>query len=83
MSPLLRRPLGLAARRARRVARRLLRDSPNDAPLFALFPLGIGVANVRRMEARMPCLPRFVTDAEGGRGFVEGVDRILALRASA
>ena len=58
-------------------------DSPNDAPLFALFPLGIGVANVRRMEARMPCLPRFVTDAEGGRGFVEGVDRILALRASA
>ncbi len=58
-------------------------DSPNDAPLFDLFPFGIGVANVRRMAARMPCLPRFVTEREGGAGFVEGVDRILALRAQA
>lgn len=53
-------------------------DSPNDAPLFALFPLSIGVANVRRMAARIDPLPPFVTRGEGSLGFVEGLDAILA-----
>ncbi len=55
-------------------------DSPNDAPLFALFPFGVGVANVRRMEQRMDALPRFVTRGEGGAGFVEAVEHLLDLR---
>jgi HAD superfamily hydrolase (TIGR01484 family) len=55
-------------------------DSPNDAPLFELFELGIGVANVRRMADRMSDLPALCTRAEGGEGFIEGIDHILAAR---
>lgn len=57
-------------------------DSPNDAPLFDLFPLAIGVANVQRMADRIDPLPAFVTTGEGGDGFVEGLDRLLALTRS-
>ncbi len=56
-------------------------DSGNDAPMFAAFPVGIGVANVRRFLHRMSTPPRWITEAEGGEGFAEGVDRLLALRA--
>ena len=56
-------------------------DSPNDAPLFDLFQLGIGVANVRHMAARMSCLPTWCTTNEGGAGFIEGIDTILATAA--
>jgi HAD superfamily hydrolase (TIGR01484 family) len=55
-------------------------DSPNDAPLFALFPHSIGVAGVRRMADRISTLPRWITEGDGADGFVEGIDRILALR---
>ena len=55
-------------------------DSPNDSPLFALFPLGVGVANVVRLRHRMDHLPAYVCEAEGGAGFVEGADHLLAQR---
>ena len=55
-------------------------DSPNDSPLFQLFEMGIGVANVRRMAERMHCLPTWCTEGEGGEGFVEGIKTILAAR---
>jgi HAD superfamily hydrolase (TIGR01484 family) len=55
-------------------------DSPNDAPLFELFPVSVGVANVRRMAERMEVLPAFITERECAAGFVEGVDALLALR---
>jgi len=57
-------------------------DSPNDAPLFALFDLAIGVANVRAMADRIETLPSYCTAAEGAGGFVEGIDRILTLRTA-
>lgn len=57
-----------------------LGDSPNDSPLFALFPRAIGVANVARLAPRMPTLPAFVTSGAGGAGFVEAVDLLLARR---
>lgn len=46
-------------------------DSPNDAPMFAFFPLAIGVANVRTFADRMPALPAYVTERESGAGFAE------------
>lgn len=55
-------------------------DSPNDAPLFALFPHGVGVAGVRRMVDRIATLPRWITDGDGADGFVEGIRHVLALR---
>ena len=57
-------------------------DSPNDAPMFACFPLSVGVANVRDQIARIATPPAFVTSARGGAGFVEFADRLLALRAA-
>jgi HAD superfamily hydrolase (TIGR01484 family) len=53
-------------------------DSPNDAPMFAAFPHAIGVANVRRFLGRMAAMPRYVTASEGGYGFVEVAEAILA-----
>ncbi len=55
-------------------------DSANDEPMFAAFPLSIGVANVRRFLPRMQTGPAWITQAEGGHGFVEGLQRLLSLR---
>jgi HAD superfamily hydrolase (TIGR01484 family) len=55
-------------------------DSPNDAPLFAYFPLSVGVANVRRFAARMEHAPAYVTVGESGTGFAELARRILTAR---
>jgi HAD superfamily hydrolase (TIGR01484 family) len=52
-------------------------DSPNDAPMFAYFPLSVGVANVRRFADRIATLPAFVTTAEAGAGFVELAERVF------
>ena len=56
-------------------------DSPNDAPLFAVFPLAIGVANVRDLHARMTTLPAFITQGRGADGFLEAAEQLLTLRA--
>lgn len=56
-------------------------DSANDAPMFAHFPLSVGVANVDAFLPRIPVWPRFRTSGEGGHGFAQLVDRILALRS--
>jgi HAD superfamily hydrolase (TIGR01484 family) len=46
-------------------------DSPNDAPMFAFFPNAVGVANVRDFASSIPHLPRWITSARSGAGFVE------------
>jgi len=53
-------------------------DSPNDAPMFAYFPHSVGVANVLQFEGHMPCNPAWITRQEGGYGFAEMVDKLLA-----
>lgn len=55
-------------------------DSPNDEPMFGHFPHGVGVANVRHMAHRMESLPTYVTAAEGGEGFAELIQLVLAAR---
>ncbi len=55
-------------------------DSPNDAPMFAYFPLAVGVANVKRYAGRLDPLPAFVTQGESGTGFVELAAALLASR---
>ena len=55
-------------------------DSPNDEPMFAAFPLSVGVANVRRYAPRMRHMPPHITDGEGGAGFVELADRLIQAR---
>ena len=46
-------------------------DSTNDQLMFEAFLHAIGVANVRRFEAQLAHLPRYITDAERGAGFAE------------
>jgi HAD superfamily hydrolase (TIGR01484 family) len=55
-------------------------DSPNDAPMFAYFPLSIGVANVRRFAARLEHAPGYLTAAESGAGFAELAERLVRAR---
>jgi len=55
-------------------------DSPNDAPMFGYFPNGVGMANIRPYIAMMDHLPRYVTQAEGGSGFAEFADAVVAAR---
>jgi HAD superfamily hydrolase (TIGR01484 family) len=57
-------------------------DSPNDAPMFAYFPYGCGVANVRDFASRMAAEPAFIADERGGDGFVAIVDTILSYRGA-
>jgi len=53
-------------------------DSPNDQPMFAFFPHGVGVANVRQFVGRMNALPTWVTQQEGGLGFAELAEVLLS-----
>jgi hydroxymethylpyrimidine pyrophosphatase-like HAD family hydrolase len=48
-------------------------DSPNDEAMFdhALFPLSVGVANVRHYQDKMLHLPKYVTQASEFAGFSE------------
>ena len=57
-------------------------DSANDEPMFGAFPLSVGVANVIDFLPRMKSHPKWITRSPGGMGFVEGIDRILALKAT-
>ena len=57
-------------------------DSPNDAPMYAYFPNGVGVANIRPFASLMSHLPRYVTAAEGGHGFAEFAAAVLAARGA-
>ncbi len=52
-------------------------DSPNDAPMFAYFPLAVGVANVRDFSARMNALPAYISAGRSGVGFTEISDMLL------
>jgi HAD superfamily hydrolase (TIGR01484 family) len=55
-------------------------DSPNDSPMFGYFPNAVGVANVRTFADAMPALPRWVTTAHSGAGFVELARALIAAR---
>lgn len=53
-------------------------DSANDGPMFAHFPLSVGVANVDHFLDRLDVWPRYRTPGQGGHGFTEFVDVVLA-----
>jgi HAD superfamily hydrolase (TIGR01484 family) len=52
-------------------------DSPNDSPMFGFFPNAVGVANVRDFADTMPHLPRWITSARSGAGFVELANALI------
>lgn len=56
-------------------------DSPNDEPMFRYFPYAVGVRNLLRFSDRMKCMPAYLADLDGGQGFAQVAETILALRA--
>jgi HAD superfamily hydrolase (TIGR01484 family) len=53
-------------------------DSPNDVPMFQFFPQSVGVANILQLKEKIAHKPAWVTRQDGGYGFAEMVDLILA-----
>ena len=46
-------------------------DSPNDEPMFAAFPLSVGVANIQTFAHRLKNKPAYITKGHSGEGFAE------------
>jgi HAD superfamily hydrolase (TIGR01484 family) len=55
-------------------------DSGNDAAAFAFFERTVGVANVVDHVANLPQPPRWIAEADRGRGFAEVAEAILSAR---
>lgn len=72
------RPGGLAGSGAGNIA--FCGDSPNDEPMFGAFQSSFAVANITKFADRLKSKPAFVAEKEGGKGFVQIVDRLLELR---
>ncbi len=53
-------------------------DSTNDQLMFQHMPHSVGVANIARFVPQLQHLPRYVTEAERGDGFVQLADHLLA-----
>lgn len=54
-------------------------DSPNDEPMFAAFPISVGVSNVVDQIDMIAHPPAYVASRRSGAGFIEFVDMLLAL----
>lgn len=55
-------------------------DSPNDEPMFQFFRNAFAVANIRNFLSRLTYKPAYVASKEGGHGFIEIADRLIACR---
>jgi HAD superfamily hydrolase (TIGR01484 family) len=56
-------------------------DSPNDEPMFEYFENSFAVANIKNFLSRITHKPKFIAGKEGGGGFVEIAERLIALHA--
>ncbi len=57
-------------------------DSTNDQLMFEAFTHSIGVANVRRFEAQLSHLPRYITEGERGAGFAEVARAVMSAQTA-
>jgi len=55
-------------------------DSPNDEPMFAAFPLSVGVANIQAFAHRLKNKPAYITQGHSGQGFAELAALLLAAK---
>ena len=55
-------------------------DSPNDEPIFKIFPLSVGVKSVEKYSNIMKNRPMYITEGDEGEGFEELVTAILSTR---
>lgn len=52
-------------------------DSPNDESMFEHFPISVGVANIKRFLSAMKYVPTYITEHDGGYGFVDMANVLL------
>lgn len=52
-------------------------DSANDSAMFDQFPLTFGVANIRQCLNQLSTPPHYITNHEGGFGFIEVASLLL------
>jgi len=57
-------------------------DSTNDQLMFEAFSNSVGVANVRRFEAQLAHLPRYITNGERGAGFAEVARAVISAQTN-
>ncbi|MEY3123882.1 MAG: hypothetical protein RLZZ573_402 [Pseudomonadota bacterium] len=62
-------------------ARWIVGDSTNDQLMFAHFAHSVGVTNIRRFEAALTHLPRYITPSARGAGFAEVAAAIVQVHA--
>lgn len=55
-------------------------DATNDEPMFEYFETACGVRNIMRYAHLMQHLPKYITTKEGGLGFAEAADILIALK---
>lgn len=55
-------------------------DSPNDEPMFRRFNYSVGVANLSNYLEKMTHLPKWITQGESGKGFVEMAEQLVRSR---
>jgi HAD superfamily hydrolase (TIGR01484 family) len=55
-------------------------DSPNDEPMFAAFPLSVGVANVHAFAHRLTNKPAYIAKGHSGEGFAELANLLLTAK---
>jgi len=58
-------------------------DSPNDEPMFGLFPYACAVANIHPFLDQIKKRPAYVTGGESGLGFAQAAAHLLTLRGAA
>ena len=51
-------------------------DSANDEPMFEAFKYSVGVANIAPFLEQMNAHPKWITKANGGMGFCEGIEAL-------
>ena len=57
-------------------------DSPNDEPLFKSFKNSFGVANILNFKDSLETPPKFVSNSEGGDGFVEIATELITKKVN-
>lgn len=55
-------------------------DSPNDEPMFAAFPMSVGVSNIHAFAHRLKNKPAYITEGHSGDGFAELAALLLKAR---
>lgn len=55
-------------------------DSPNDEPMFGYFKNSFAVANIKSFLPRIQKHPAFIATSDGGKGFIEIAERLIALK---